>query len=77
MKAIGAVGGNASAFQGDVKQASDWAELVKQTVERFRRVDVLAKIAGVLSVGPDNILDQTEEVGTVSWTSTSRVPGWE
>ncbi|CAI10687.1 short-chain alcohol dehydrogenase (plasmid) [Aromatoleum aromaticum EbN1] len=61
MKAIEAAGGNASAFQGDVKRASDWAEMVKQTVERFGRVDVLANIAGVVSIGSDNILDQTEE----------------
>jgi NAD(P)-dependent dehydrogenase (short-subunit alcohol dehydrogenase family) len=61
MNAIKAGGGEASAHLRDVRLVSDWEKVVKETVDRFGRIDVLANIAGVVSIGPDNVLDQTED----------------
>ncbi|CAI10706.1 short-chain alcohol dehydrogenase,fragment (N-terminal half) (plasmid) [Aromatoleum aromaticum EbN1] len=59
--AIENVGCSAIAYQGDVRHASDWKEVVQQTVDRFGRIDVRGNIGGVVSIGPDNVIEQTED----------------
>lgn len=54
-------GGIAVAHTLDVRDAVGWAQLVSSTSAQFGAIDVLANVAGVVSTGPDNVLDQDEE----------------
>lgn len=61
MAAIESAGFKAIAYQGDVRRASDWKEVVQQTLARFGRIDLLGNIAGVVAAGPDDVIEQTED----------------
>ena len=58
---IEASGGSAAAFQADVGNGDDRQRLVKETLTRFGRLDVLVNNAGITSPGRRDILDATEE----------------
>lgn len=58
-------GTRALAVQADVAAAEDRARLVRETLDRFGRLDVLVNNAGITSVGRKDILEATEE----SWES--------
>ena len=51
----------AIAYEGNVARNEDWVRIVNDLVNRYQQVDVLANIAGVVSRGPDTVLEQTEE----------------
>lgn len=48
VQAIGASGGTASAFVGDVASPEDVARMVRAAVERFGRLDILCNNAGIM-----------------------------
>ena len=58
---IEASGGSAAAIQADVGNGDDRQRLVKETLTRFGRLDVLVNNAGITSPGRRDILDATEE----------------
>lgn len=47
VKEIQAAGGEAIAFQADVSQSEDVDNLIKQTLDKFKRIDVLVNNAGI------------------------------
>lgn len=58
---IEATGGQAIAVRGDVGASADREALVRSTVERFGRIDVLVNNAGITSPGRRDLLEATEE----------------
>lgn len=56
-----AQGGQAVAIRGNVGRREDHGELMRQTFERFGRLDVLVNNAGITSQGRKDILEATEE----------------
>jgi NAD(P)-dependent dehydrogenase (short-subunit alcohol dehydrogenase family) len=60
--AIVATGGRGSAapFTMDVTDASAWTRAVAEAESLFGPVSLLANVAGVVSRGPDTVLEQTE-----------------
>ncbi|MBN2023664.1 MAG: 3-ketoacyl-ACP reductase [Pirellulales bacterium] len=58
---IAEAGGSAAAVRGDVARADDRTAMVKATMERFGRLDVLVSNAGITSPGRKDILEATEE----------------
>jgi len=51
-QAIGNLGGEALAIQGDVRNLADLERLFTQTAQRFGKVDVLVANAGIAKFGP-------------------------
>lgn len=47
VREIQAAGGEAIAFQADVSQSEDVDNLIKQTLDKFKRIDVLVNNAGI------------------------------
>lgn len=58
---IEADGGAAAALTMDVRDADAWAAAVTEVGERYGPLDLLANVAGVVSTGPDTVVEQTEE----------------
>ncbi len=58
---IEAAGQAAIAIQADVALADDRHRLVEQTLDRFRRIDLLVNNAGITSPGRMDLLQATEE----------------
>ncbi len=58
---IVAQGGRALAIRGNVGRREDRAELIRQTLEQFGRLDVLVNNAGITSQGRKDLLEATEE----------------
>lgn len=58
--AIGASGGTAASFAMDVTDSAAWSACVAEA-GRLGPVSLLANVAGVVSRGPDTVLDQTED----------------
>ncbi len=54
-------GSGALAVQADVAEREDRERLVRETLDRFGRLDVLVNNAGITSVGRKDILEATEE----------------
>lgn len=54
-------GGQALAVTLDVRDPASWTDAAEAAVSAFGRIDLLANIAGVVSEGPDNAIDQTIE----------------
>lgn len=54
-------GGQAVAAGGDVGASADRADLIRQTLDRFGRLDVLVNNAGITSQGRKDLLEATEE----------------
>jgi NAD(P)-dependent dehydrogenase (short-subunit alcohol dehydrogenase family) len=66
---ISAGGTEAIPLKGDVASTSDRLAMVRQTLDRFGRIDLLVNNAGISSPGRRDILDATEE----SWDEVFRV----
>lgn len=58
---IETAGGRAMAVRGNVAAADDRAGLIRQTLDRFGRLDVLVNNAGITSQGRKDVLEATEE----------------
>lgn len=58
---ITAANGQAIAVRGDVGSRDDRAELVRRTMDRFGRLDLLVNNAGITSQGRKDLLEATEE----------------
>jgi NAD(P)-dependent dehydrogenase (short-subunit alcohol dehydrogenase family) len=58
---IEADGGRSAAVTMDVRDAAAWAAAVAEVVERYGPLDLLANVAGVVSTGPDTVVDQSED----------------
>lgn len=55
-------GADASALVMDVRRAADWEALVRHTLDRHGRVDLLGNVAGIVNqLGPDTVTELTEE----------------
>ncbi|MEE2032669.1 SDR family NAD(P)-dependent oxidoreductase [Rhodococcus chondri] len=60
--AIAESGGKAEAHLLDVRVKSNWAEAVREVIERHGRVDLLANVAGVVNmISEDSVVGLTEE----------------
>lgn len=59
--AIDGKGGIAVARTLDVRSESEWTTTVRETVERFGRLDILGNVAGVLAQGTDTAVELTQE----------------
>jgi NAD(P)-dependent dehydrogenase (short-subunit alcohol dehydrogenase family) len=58
---IATAGGSATPAVLDVVDAAGWAALIATVRDQAGGVDFLANVAGVVSRGPDTVLEQTEE----------------
>lgn len=58
--AIRADGGHATAVSMDVREPGQWAIVVEQALSAHGRIDLLANVAGVVSVDPDEAAVQTD-----------------
>ncbi|WP_238071689.1 SDR family NAD(P)-dependent oxidoreductase [Rhodococcus zopfii] len=60
--AILAAGGKAEAHLLDVRVPANWADTVREVIERHGRVDLLANVAGVVNMlSEDSVVGLTEE----------------
>jgi 3-oxoacyl-[acyl-carrier protein] reductase len=71
---IVAAGGRAIAARGDVGAAADRASLVRQTLDKFGRLDLLVNNAGITSQGRKDILEATEESWDVVFDTNLKGP---
>jgi NAD(P)-dependent dehydrogenase (short-subunit alcohol dehydrogenase family) len=58
-RAAGTLGGNAPAFQGDVRKLADLDRLFAGTNARFGKIDILVANAGIANFAPVDSLSET------------------
>jgi NAD(P)-dependent dehydrogenase (short-subunit alcohol dehydrogenase family) len=58
---IAAIGGSCTAVDLDVREPGDWRVLVDRVLAEHGAIAFLANVAGVVSTGPDNAVDQTDD----------------
>jgi NAD(P)-dependent dehydrogenase (short-subunit alcohol dehydrogenase family) len=54
-------GGSAESHTLDVRDPGEWETIVRAVLTQHGRIDGLVNNAGVVAVGPDNVVDLTEE----------------
>ncbi len=60
-QAITEGGGQAVGHSADVSKWANWEKVMKDTISNWGRVDVLVNNAGVVSRGPDTVIEQNEQ----------------
>mgnify|MGYP000929351019 FL=1 len=60
-QAITEGGGQAVGHSADVSKWANWEKVMKDTIGNWGRVDVLVNNAGVVSRGPDTVIEQNEQ----------------